>query len=729
MSHRQSLLTIIPCFALWLTAVLPAACAGPDAALEHANQLRMSGKFQQAADCYAEMAKANPKNAIYWSKLAECYDLLGKADQAISACGKALELDPKCPWAYDLRANAYMRKNNPKAALADANKEVELNPKSPGALIARAAIYQTLNEPRRAMADSDKAISVAPNDAGAYLGRAQRLSIAGNNAKAILDCKSALRLYPKYWDAFTLVIQTYCRLNQRDRAMAEIQRAQDQKLFEPIALATLCFENGLWAPAIALYDKAAPKLGDLEAVHIAKAASYLQLGQFSSGAREASAAIKLNAKNARAFLMRGRCEAGLTDFKSAMFDLNQSIMLEPESGATYYERGKLYVQQGLWQEGLEDFTSSIKLRFVDPDAYVKRGECHFGLKEYAAALKDADTALAKDHNCIAAMHVRVWVELQQNQIQQATSEAQKVLKLAPKSGASWALMARVYGATGDQKARVEALKKQVELDPNNAQAKVALSDAQTGKSSKTKHHHDSSYQNYKLGLPRLDEEVKNHPTAPAAYMSRAEYYKKVFEPAAAVSDYSQAIKLDPDLQAAYVLRGECYMQMEKWQLARADFAQACQLIPTDLVAVRRLGLIDQTLGSDDKAVTDYSNYLALRKNNRIYIERAKVLCHQGKLKEALFDASNAIECAPHNLLGYSVRGDIEMSAHDYNKAIADYSEAIKIKGGDAELFRKRAAAYDRLGNKRMRDLDLAASGKATKDIFDDAPFRTKSPGK
>jgi tetratricopeptide (TPR) repeat protein len=164
-------------------------------------------------------------------------------------------------------------------------------------------------------------------------------------------------------------------------------------------------------------------------------------------------------------------------------------------------------------------------------------------------------------------------------------------------------------------------------------------------------------------------------------------------------------------------------------LARADFAQACKLIPTDLVAVRRLGLTDQRLGSDDKAVTDYSDYLALRKNNRIYIERAKVLCHQGKLKEALSDASNAIECAPHNLLGYSVRGDVEMSAQDYNKAVVDYSEAIKIKGGDAELFRKRAAAYDRLGNKRMRDLDLAAAGKATKDIFDDAPFRTKSPGK
>jgi tetratricopeptide (TPR) repeat protein len=708
---------------------MPASCAEADAALEHANQLRMNGKIQQAADCYVEMVKVNPKNSGYWARLAECYDLLGKSDQAIFACGKVMALDPKFPWAYDLRANAYMQKNDTKAALADANREVELDPKSPGALILRAVIFQRMNERHRAMADADKAVAVAPNNPISYFGRAQCLTAAGNNAKVLIDCQSALRLNPKFWDAFTLLVATYCRLHQPDKAVAEIRRAQNQNLFPPLALATVSAGNGLFAQAISLYDKAAQNSGDLEKIHIGKATCYIQLGQFNSGAQEASAAIKLNAKNATAFLLRSRCEAALADFKSALSDLDSAIVIEPESGVYYFDRGKVHAQQHSWREGLEDLTSALKLRFSNAEVYAKRAECHFGLEEYSAALKDADKALAMDHKCIAAMHARVWLYLQQNKIKEAMSEAQKVVNLAPKVGSSWSLMARVYEATGDKRARIAALKKQIQFDPTDAQAKVQLSDALTGSSHKMPNGTDSNHPTCKLRLPQLDEEVKSHPNIPAVYMARADYYRQVFEPAAAVRDYAQAIKLDPNLQTAYIGRGESYSQMEKWQLARMDFLQACKICPTDLAAVRQLGRMDQMLGLDDKAVTDYSNFLAVRKSEIIYSERARILCRQGKLKEALSDATNAIDCSPHNSLGYSVRADVEMASHDYNKAVADYSAAIKIKTGNAELYRKRAAAYEQLGNKRMRDLDLAAATTATKDIFDDAPFRTKSPNK
>jgi len=718
---------IIACAVACLTS-MPAIWAGSNVTDEQASQLRLKGNYQEAAGCYLRLVQSNPASTLYWSKLAECYALLGQSDKAINACNKVLSLDPKYVWAYDLRANAYMQKNNPKAALADANREVELDPKSAMALMLRATIHLNLKD-SLALADSDKAIQLSPNDAKAYWIRAQCFWNAGDDDKTLRDCNTALRLNPKLWSAIELIVHAYSRKHQPEKALAEVQRAESYKIFEPLSFAALCADVGLYPEAIRQYDQTLRNRKFEELAHAGKANCCIFMGQFDLANREASEAIKFNPKDVSVYWFRAQSEIARGNLKSAIADLNTALIKDPKANYLFAQRGKLLEQTGQHQAAVEDFNKAIKLGFTSVENYTKRGESYFRMGNSGAALKDAEHALSINRNFVPAIHVRVWVYLQQKKFNLARSEAQRAVQLEPKDASTWSLMAHVCKVTDDEKGRLDALKKVIECDPENAEAKIALSDAHSASSLNLIKGIDSKYEHFKKGLSPLEEDVKNNPGSAAAYMARAEYYKRAFEPATAVKDYTLALKFAPNLQSAYVGRGECYMQLENWQLAQNDFAKACKISPADIYAVRQLGRVDQVMGQDDKAIEDYSRYLSLRKNQIIFADRAMILCRHGKVKEALSDAASAIATSRGDSLGYSVRADIEMKTGDFNKAVTDYTQAISLKRDHAELLNKRAAAYDKLGNTKLRDRDLASANSTAKEIFDAAPFRITSPSK
>jgi tetratricopeptide (TPR) repeat protein len=82
--------------------------------------------------------------------------------------------------------------------------------------------------------------------------------------------------------------------------------------------------------------------------------------------------------------------------------------------------------------------------------------------------------------------------------------------------------------------------------------------------------------------------------------------------------------------------------------------------------------------------------------------RGNVYFEKGDYDHAIADYSEAIRLDPNVAIYYSNRGMAYSNKNDYDRAIADYSEAIRLDPNDAKEYRNRGVAYS-----NTRDYDRA----------------------
>lgn len=70
---------------------------------------------------------------------------------------------------------------------------------------------------------------------------------------------------------------------------------------------------------------------------------------------------------------------------------------------------------------------------------------------------------------------------------------------------------------------------------------------------------------------------------------------------------------------------------------------------------------------------------------------------KGDYERAVADASEAIKLKPEFAAAYAVRGGFHLAFNEFEKAIADFDEAIKRDPSDAATLASRAYAYVQLG--------------------------------
>jgi len=78
-----------------------------------------------------------------------------------------------------------------------------------------------------------------------------------------------------------------------------------------------------------------------------------------------------------------------------------------------------------------------------------------------------------------------------------------------------------------------------------------------------------------------------------------------------------------------------------------------------------------------------------------YISRARAYRVKGEYDRAIADLSQALKNDPGNVLAMHSRGVAYSDKQDYDRAIADYTEALWLAPRDATLFNDRARAYER----------------------------------
>lgn len=231
----------------------------------------------------------------------------------------------------------------------------------------------------------------------------------------------------------------------------------------------------------------------------------------------------------------------------------------------------------------------------------------------------------------------------------------------------------------------------------------------------------------------LDRAVRLKPDDPALYAERAEllFRQKAYD--RAIADCEKVLALDAGWAPVYGLRGECHAAVGESDKALADFAAAAEgdpehaaeyllaranlrldlahhreavedceavlrLAPDTAAAFRTRGLALQGLGDLLGAEADLSRAQALAPDATLtLLLRAMVRRDLGRFAEAVEDCDAVIRAGESLWNAHVLRGGCRVELLDYQGAVDDFTEALRLNPNPPLPRLSRADAFERQG--------------------------------
>jgi serine/threonine protein kinase len=205
--------------------------------------------------------------------------------------------------------------------------------------------------------------------------------------------------------------------------------------------------------------------------------------------------------------------------------------------------------------------------------YLQEGNSLYEQQRYAEAVNMYSQALALNPTALQAYYHRGLACRMLQNYQQALTDYNRVLELAPNDP----IIPFVYNSRG--------------------YANFAL-------------------QRYPEALADYNRALVLSPNLANAYINRGTAYLRQGALALALADYQRAVELEPQSPVAYYNRGNVYDDLGDTQKALADFDRALALDSGYANAYANRGYIYRKLGEYQKAIADYDRALALNPNNK-----------------------------------------------------------------------------------------------------------------
>ncbi|UKO98530.1 tetratricopeptide repeat protein [Nostoc sp. UHCC 0870] len=215
-------------------------------------------------------------------------------------------------------------------------------------------------------------------------------------------------------------------------------------------------------------------------------------------------------------------------------------------------------------------------------------------------------------------------------------------------------------------------------------------------------------------------EIYNYRELPIDYKQLGDECFSKGEYAAAISNYSQALKLNMQNTELYYKRGLAYDQLGDYKKAIADYSQVININIDDAKAYHQRGLALSKLGAYEAAIDDYTQSIRINPHAAIaYKNRAEARSCLGDNQGAIEDYNQAIkinpqygdinknrdmaryivgnqpgfnqamQLNPNDANAYKNRGNARADIGDYQGAIADYTQAIQINPHLADVYYNR----------------------------------------
>jgi tetratricopeptide (TPR) repeat protein/predicted aspartyl protease len=219
-------------------------------------------------------------------------------------------------------------------------------------------------------------------------------------------------------------------------------------------------------------------------------------------------------------------------------------------------------------------------------------------------------------------------------------------------------------------------------------------------------------------LADLSTAVELSPNEPEFYYQRANAYGASGQADLALTDYDHVLMLKQDFLPAYIPRAEIKLAKKDTPAAIADLAAVDRLAPKQADLRFMLAEIYERMDRLPAAIEQFSLWIQYHPDDSRMVTAVAGRCMSSALQNqdlptALSDCNTALRRADKKHENYSHlfvnRGLVRLRQGDYDKAIADFNDALKITPKNARALYARAVAESRKHNQKGSESDLEAA--------------------
>lgn len=236
--------------------------------------------------------------------------------------------------------------------------------------------------------------------------------------------------------------------------------------------------------------------------------------------------------------------------------------------------------------------------------------------------------------------------LNNGQVNQAETQAKKLLKLHPNAFALWNLYGNALASQQKLREAVDAFRKALKLEPNIAEM------------------------HFNLG-------------ALLSQMNRAEE---------AITSYRKAVKLKPDMVDAHYNLALACQALRHYDAAATSYEKALALEPGFYEAMANYGVVLQEQGKLEEAIQAYLRALAIHPAAQTFYNLGTAYKNQGKLAKAVEAYHAALKLNPDYADALSNMGEVLRDQGRYDESVKAYQQALQINP-DLPLANYSLAVY------------------------------------
>ena len=219
-------------------------------------------------------------------------------------------------------------------------------------------------------------------------------------------------------------------------------------------------------------------------------------------------------------------------------------------------------------------------------------------------------------------------------------------------------------------------------------------------------------------LADLSTAIQLSPNEPEYYYQRADAYRASGQADLALTDYDHVLMLKQDFLPAYIPRAEIKLAKRDSPGAIADLEAVDRLSPKQADLRFMLAELYQRMDRLPAAIEQFSLWIQYHPDDSRMLAATAGRCLSSALQNqdlptALSDCNTVMHRADKNNENYSFlfvsRGLVRLRQGDYDKAIADFNDALRIMPKNARALYARAVAESRKNNKKESQTDLEAA--------------------
>ncbi len=237
-------------------------------------------------------------------------------------------------------------------------------PTSPELQVNLANAYTALNDEEQAMIHFTQALSLRSDYAEAYYNQGLALAKFDRNQEAQESYRQAIVIKPDFYQAHLNLANLYRTQGQTDLALGHYRtviKHQPNHVKGLISLATLLRSQGQSEDALPLLARAQQQAPGNAEIYEHLGQCCADLCRFEDARKCFQQWVTLRPDNASAHCCLGAAWNLLGHYDQAIEQYSQAIALDPNYASARWNRTLLYLAQGQWQKGWQDYPQRYRL--------------------------------------------------------------------------------------------------------------------------------------------------------------------------------------------------------------------------------------------------------------------------------------------------------------------------------------------------------------------------------